>query len=366
MYKTRLRNKKRTNKKNKQENTNTTMEANKSTQNTQIPFTTPAQKRLREVMQTSLVENISKSPRLAITESPIKFIQTMDKRFDKLTEQLTDHLQTIMQKMLHECKESLLSEIDKKFNILMSDMNKVTERVTNLESFVVEIKNTATSEMIALKNETEKLKNEIAYLKTFARKQENSIVAYDIRITNVPTEPNENLYDIYYKLCDTVKIPPHKIKSIFRVKINKDNHRDSKRNNNKKTSDAAIIVKFNCPYERNFVLKSITSYVKYRKDTLRLNLIGYDSSVPFFVHENLTPENHRIFIKAHRLKRDKRISAAFTNRGLVYIRQHGNEEPICIKDVDTLNQLFPPQGPDNNGSIHSVHDTMLYESSDRL
>lgn len=186
----------------------------------------------------------------------------------------------MMQKMLKECKDSLLNEIDKKFYVLLNDINKVTERVTNLETSVQEIKNTAANEMIALKHETESLKNEIIYLKNCARKHENSIVAYDIRITNVPTEPNENLYNFYLKICETVKISPPNIKNIFRVKINKNNH-TNKKNNNKKTSDAAIIVKFQCPYERNFVLKSITSFIKYRKDSLRLNLIGFDSSFLF-------------------------------------------------------------------------------------
>lgn len=349
MYTTRLskKNKKTSTKKNKQEIQTTTMEA--ARQNSQVSFITPTQKRLSDT---------------AITRSPLMMMQMMDKRFDKLTEQLTEHLQTMMGKMLNECKDSLLSEIDKKFNVLMSDINKVTERVTNLETSVEKIKNSATNEMVALNHEIEKLKTEIIFLKNCARNQENSIVAYDIRVTNVPTVPNENLYNFYGKLCEIINITPPNIKSIFRVKINKNSpttNRNTRKNRN--TLDAAIIIKFQCPYERNFVLKSITSFIKYRGDSLRLNLIGYESSVPFFVNENLTPNNHRIFLQANRLKKDGLISAAFINRGLVYIRQQKNDEPTCVNEIDQLNKLFPAQGhdDDDDGSRHGTHDKTLLE-----
>lgn len=161
-----------------------------------------------------------------------------------------------------------------------------------------------------------------------------------------------------------INITPPNIKSIFRVKINKNSpttNRNTRKNRN--TLDAAIIIKFQCPYERNFVLKSITSFIKYRGDSLRLNLIGYESSVPFFVNENLTPNNHRIFLQANRLKKDGLISAAFINRGLVYIRQQKNDEPTCVNEIDQLNKLFPAQGhdDDDDGSRHGTHDKTLLE-----
>lgn len=101
MYTTRLRNKnkKRSTRNNKQEIANTIMEAVNLTPNAENPFT-PTQNRLRDVIHnSSLIENSSKTPRLSIvpnTASPLKFMQTMDKRFDKLTEQLTEQLQAML------------------------------------------------------------------------------------------------------------------------------------------------------------------------------------------------------------------------------------------------------------------------------
>lgn len=317
----------------------------------------PSSRRLREVLQNSMIESVTKVPRMSNTESPFKLMITMDKRFEKLTEDLTEKLQTIIQTMFRECEERLLSEIDKRLNITKNDLNIVTERVTSLESAVENIKNTAMDEVIALRSETEDLKNEIAFLKNFARKHENSIVAYDIRITNVPTEKNEDLYEKYFRLCDAVNISPPNVKAIYRVKNNRNQQfKNKNKQNNSKPYDAAIIVKFKCPYERNFVLKSITSFIKNQKTPLRLNVLGFNSSVPFYVNENLTPDNHRIFLKANSLKREGKISAAFVNRGLVYIRQLNCDDPICIFDYDQFNQLFFCERNEEN--IPDCHETL--------
>lgn len=346
----------------------TTMDDNINTPENNTPVLNngnkPKNKRLREVLQNSMSESISKSPRLANAESPFKIITTVDKRFDKLTDDLTEKLQSIIQTMFRECEDRLLSEIDKRLNITMSDLNKVTDRVTNLESVVEEIRSAAMDQVNVLRTEAIDLKEEIAYLKSCARKHENSIVANDIRITNVPSEKNEDLYDIYFRLCEAVNINPPNVKTIYRVNINRYNKQDTNINNNNRARDAAIIIKFKCPYERNYVLKSITSFTKFRKDPLRLNLIGFKSSMPFYANENLTPENHRIFLKALSLKKQSIISAAFVNRGLVYIKQQNAEDSICISDFNQLNQLFR-QCPDDR-NIHECTNITLQNSRESL
>ncbi|KNC25639.1 hypothetical protein FF38_00950 [Lucilia cuprina] len=179
----------------------------------------------------------------------------MDKRIDKLT----DQLQLMIQNFFHECEDRLLNDIDKRLNLTRNDLNNITERVESLESLVHEIKNTATDKIVELTNETEELKREISYLKDCARKHDNSIVAYDIRINGIPEHNNEDLFDMYLKICQIVNICPPDIKAIFRVKIKSPFGRLNHNLENKRAnSDAPIIIKFKSPYERNFVLKSIT------------------------------------------------------------------------------------------------------------
>lgn len=212
---------------------------------------------------------------------------------------------------------------------------EVKERVSKLETVV--------GETIAIKHENEKLKDDLKKLKVYVQKQENSIVACDIRITGVPSNKDENLYTFYEKICEAVKISPFAVKTIYRVVRTK---------RRKNIEDADIIVKFLSPYERNYFLNIITSYMKSTEDVLRLNLIGFDSSTPFYINENLTPDNHRILIRARHLKREGKISSAYSYRGLIYIRKLGSDESLLIDDTEQLDQLFPPQITDHSRSLN--------------
>lgn len=296
---------------------------------------TPSQKRLRDVLQNSLLGNVCKTPRLTLTESPLKFITIMEKRFDKLS----NLLETMLISKFNECKQDLLHEFDKRFSVMKtnidillesvtSDINNVKDRVTELETVV--------NKNMAHQTEIEKLKNEIFTLKMYAQKQENSIVACDIRITGIPSVNihNDNLVIIYEKLCNALKIEPISFKTIYRVK-NIGNRRN--------IQDAPIIIKFHSPYDRNYMLRMLTANIKSNKSSLQLNQIGIMSTKPFFVNENLTPANHHILIAARKLKNENKISSAYTNRGLVYIRKLGSEESLCIHSMEILKELFPFQ-----------------------
>lgn len=293
---------------------------------------TPTNKRLRD-LQNSLVENASKTPRLSSVECPLKLIQIINKRFDeeKKTmderfEKQLDGIRTMIQTLFGECENRLMSQLDKRMNDFNRELVDVKERVTKLE--------TVMDETVALRNETDQLKDEIKNLKVYVQKQENAIVACDVRINGIPSTNiyKDNLYIIYEKICEAIQITPFSVKCIYRVKNTK---------SRKNIEDAPIIIKFESPYDRNFFLKKITTHIKTSNDLLRLSHIGFiETTEPFYVNENLTPENHRIFIEARRLKRDNLISSAYTNRGLVYIRQLGCEESIHIDAIGNLRNLF--------------------------
>lgn len=114
------------------------------------------------------------------------------------------------------------------------------EKVTRLESETGEIQN---------------LKNEIQTLKLKMQRQENNIVASDLRINGVPYVENENLISIFNEICKVVNIEIPAIKSIFRLK-----NQNNKRDNN--SPDAVIIVRMWSPYDTNFFLKILSSFKK--------------------------------------------------------------------------------------------------------
>lgn len=137
---------------------NNTTENNDTTKVTSIH--TP-HKRYREVLQNSLLGNIFKTPRLTDTESPLKFITIMDKRFEKLTEKI----QTIIHTKFIEYKTDLLNKLDKRFNAVKNEISEVRERVVQLETVASDVIN---------------MQNEIKTLKTQLKRQENSSVACDL------------------------------------------------------------------------------------------------------------------------------------------------------------------------------------------
>lgn len=61
---------------------------------------------------------------------------------------------------------------------------------------------------------------------------------------------------------------------------------------------------------------------------------------PFYVNENLTTNNHKILQQAIKCKKENKIKAAFTLRGLVYIKYDENDKPIRVDSLDDIAHLF--------------------------
>lgn len=273
---------------------------------------TPTQKRLREVMQNSLMGNACKTPRLTSTETPLKLITIMDKRFDKLT----DLLQNMIHEKFNECKQDLLINFEKSFNIIKNELHTVTERVQQLETVAENIKS---------------MQDEIKILKTKVQKQENNSVSCELRLNEIPFNPDENLYEIFDKICIRINTSVPAVKTIYRLQ----NHSNKYKADSK---DAVIIVKMWSPYDRNYFLKTLANFRKINKGFFfSLRDIGMNSDTKFFVNENLTAKNYNILRAALRLKKSHRIHSAFPIRGMVNIKIHANDQPIQIDELEHLN-----------------------------
>lgn len=302
----------------------TTTETSAST-----PKNTPAQKRLRE-LQNSFLDNVSKTPRLTQAESPLKFIAIMDKRFDKLTEQILN----MMQSKFKEYKDELLSEIDKRLNLIGNDIQAVNERVSYLETVTIPQIKESVKKLETENLEIGNMKKEINELKRNQLKQENSVVAGGIRIAGVPYYENENLYTIIENICNSLKIKTPQVENMYRLKkIYKDNKPY-------KPTDEVIVAKFHSPFEKNFLLKTIAKYRRDNNTTLRLRQAGFESDEPIYINENLTPHNHRIFKEALTLRKNKKIKSAFTLRGLVYVKKFDSDDPVFVEFSENLKWLF--------------------------
>ncbi|KAM8701529.1 hypothetical protein ACLKA7_000129 [Drosophila subpalustris] len=59
-------------------------------------------------------------------------------------------------------------------------------------------------------------------------------------------------------------------------------------------------------------------------------------NAPFYINEQLTKCNYNIFKEAMKMKKRKVLSAVFTRRALVYVRQKVNDDFVCLKSMDDL------------------------------
>lgn len=175
-------------------------------------------------------------------------------------------------------------------------------------------------------------------------KRDNALVASDLRISGIPYIENENLAEIFYNICNTININPPKLKSIHRLKITQQT---------RSNPDTTILAKLESPYERNFMLKSVFNCVRNLKQPLKLymlNMPDLNANSPFFVNENLTPKNHKLFLQALVLKKQKIIASVFTRRGLVNIKLCGSDRLCQVTSITDLNNLQTYSGHtlDNN------------------
>lgn len=323
MYKSK-RGRKNTNKNSKKANLNKTSEpssdfmfemssdmGNNNNNHANNENITAAPKRGREPLQNSFFDNVLKTPRLSTNDSPFKLLNLVDKRFERFTEAIKT--------VIEESEARMLKEFDKHFNEIKSDILNITQRVTKLEMVAEDI--------VSLKNEVGKLKIQI-------QRQENSIIASDLRINGVPYREQEDLYLMFQTICGTLNINTPAVKAIYRLQNHNNKEQDYSPN-------AVIMVKLFSPYDKNFILKSIANFRKRNKTPLLLNHIGEDSDRPFYVNENLTSTNFKILQSATRLKNAKKLRSVFTMRGLVYIKFNPDEQPIRVESMEELNNFFP-------------------------
>lgn len=288
-------------------------------------------KKARVESQYSLQDSIVNTPRLS--DSPLRLLQMVDKRIERQTETLKE----MFKEMLKESENRLLNEIDKRLCEMRMEISDVTERVSKLETVAGEIE--------VLKQE---MKLEIKDLKFQALKHENSLVACDLRLNGIPYNKDENLFSVFDSICKAINLPTPKLKSIHRLQ-----NRNNTKNHN--SPDAVIIVKLMSPYDKNFVLKCLASYRKDPNNKLLLNTIGFNSNTAFYINENLSNTNYKIFQEAIRLKKSKSIQSAYTFRGLVYVRRDVRDEPICIEHIDVLNGFRQHDFAMANMQQHASH-----------
>ena len=119
------------------------------------------------------------------------------------------------------------------------------------------------------------------------------------------------------------------VQSVFRVK-----------NKTAKTNDGQIIVKLMSTYERTAIMRSISTFRRQRGTFIRLHHIGMESSAAIYVNENLTASNSAIMRAASKFKKENKLAAAYSFRGLVYLKLDGSGSPTLLTSLAMLDETL--------------------------
>lgn len=281
---------------------------------------------------------ITKRPatRSHASESPFKTIQTIEKRFEKLSLELTETIKETICAEVKKIEAKIVTEFNKEFANLKDQLRREVfeciEEITNKVSTVAQRVEQIEKQYFdtnKMQSEIVVMKSTIAELNTKQAIHENEVVACDLRITGVPWYAGEKLEDVLSNICSTLNIDMPCYKYIYR----------SKSHNN--SPDSAIIVKLDTPMAKVHVLKSINYFRKTNKTNhLSLDLIGFDSNQIFYVNESLSSTNYKIFRNALRYKKQNMLSKVFTRRGIVNVIQLPNDKPRPIYSLNDLDTLF--------------------------
>lgn len=236
-----------------------------------------------------------------------------------------------------EAEDRLLCEFEKRLCEIRGEMNRITDRVTKLE--------TVTGEIMGIKDEIKKLKIQ-------SLKHSNSMVACDLRISGIPFCAEEDLTSLFDAICRIIKISTPPVQFIHRLQ-NKNNKNDEN------SPDGVIIAKLMTPYDKNTVLKAINIYRKENKN-LTLSLLGFhphEKNQHFYIHENLTNGNYKIFRKAVALKKQKVLQSAYSFRGIVYVKRLSTDKPFCVESLEALNSFFRSRRDESISSNCTISGT---------
>ena len=262
----------------------------------------------RAATDASLSPRKSKTPKLVDEGLSVRLLEIIDRKYEKIAKAFDSKFQSISDAM-ETAKNDILLELAH----MREEMQTIMNRVSTLENEVQDLK--------GLRSEVELLTNEIEVL-------QNKSIDSELRILGVPFTQGENLNDVFGKICAAVNTETPNTTSIYRVK-------------RRESAEGPIIVKLASAYCRNQFMRSMAHHRRNTNKTiLRLTDIGFQSDIPIYVNENLTAHNSVIMRAATKFKKEKKIVAAYTLRGHVYIKLQKDNPPIATNSMDALNNII--------------------------
>ncbi|KAI8117696.1 hypothetical protein CVS40_10441 [Lucilia cuprina] len=132
-------------------------------------------------------KNISNTSNRLSHDTP-RFMELMEQKIHQMSLQISAKISFKISTQIKESEDRILSRID----IIDVKLCAVFDRISELEKTI--------SEIFDLKEKVDKLK-------LFIDKQENSLIAGELRINGIPFEDNKNLFNVFENICSTIELP---------------------------------------------------------------------------------------------------------------------------------------------------------------
>lgn len=237
-----------------------------------------------------------------------------------LHQELKQHAESIIatfKEEMDKTRKELLLKVLSIQTTLTENIDSINSTITDLSQRTAEIEQKVNT---ALSGEISELRNRCDMI-------ERKEFLTDAIVFGIPQLTDENLHNLYKKLCDTIEVIPPALKNVFRTKH---------RNNN---DDPPVILQFTSVGERNKMLKALACYRKKTKRPISLRDIGLDSNNHVFVNESLTPRNRTLLQHAVRMKKKGQLFSVHTYLGSVIVRSTVGGKSVAVADFDCLNAV---------------------------
>lgn len=235
--------------------------------------------------------------------------------------------------------ENMLKRFDHISDFIVKHQNQITESLNDAKNYVrSEIKN-----IYAKINNIELRVNE---LENRLDCVERDRLSNDVVISGVPVLKNENLIDIFNKICQTIAIKDFHTVAYYIFRPSN--------NNVRKHGLPIIVVKFINWMDK---MKFFKAYIKF--GNLNLSHVGLQATSRIYCNDGLTKLNSSIFNHAKNLQKQKILSKVTSKKGLTYVILPNQDTFVAIKSIAQLNKI----AAENGFKLQDRHHDQLNDSN---
>lgn len=285
-------------------------------------------KSVEEYPQTS-----SKTVVVTVPQAPILTLKDISALLDEKLSHNSSHMANLRSAIIKDVKSMITTEINGAISELKADFTTTTDFLME-ELGDVKNKIQEKDDLVQkLEKEKNSLQVQITSLNNRIEVMEKMSRDCNVEIQCVPEQRNENTYNIFKKICESINVPilDADIRACRRVaKMDT----TSKRPRN-------IIITLNSPRLRDNVLSAAYRYNKRQSsDKFGSKQIGFEGeNQRIYFSEHLSPEMKRVHAAARKYAKENNYLYVWVKFGQVYLRKNESSTAVRVKNIDCLKNL---------------------------